>query len=210
MQLYFSPLACSMATRIALYEVGAEASYHAVDLVAKTLEDGADFRAINPMGQVPTLRTDDGVVLTENGAVLQYVADAFPAAGLAPTSAVERARLHQWLSFIGTELHKGVFAALLSPLLVDAPEATRDYARGRLPQRLAVLEQHLTGREFLIDTYSVADAYLATVLVWTSATNVSLAPYPALRAYHARILARPAAARAFSEERDLYVASRPA
>lgn len=110
MDLYFSPLACSMATRVALYEAGAEANYLEVDPPTKTvLSDGSDFRAINPIGLVPTLRTDEGVVLTENAAILQYVADRFPQSDLGAAQGIDRTRLHQWLCFIGTELHKGLF-----------------------------------------------------------------------------------------------------
>ncbi|MHC2700177.1 glutathione S-transferase [Bradyrhizobium liaoningense] len=114
MDLYFSPLACSMATRVALYEAGAEANYLEVDPPTKTvLNDGSDFRAVNPIGLVPTLRTDEGVVLTENAAILQYVADRFPQSGLGAGAGIERTRLHQWLCFIGTELHKGLFIPVL-------------------------------------------------------------------------------------------------
>ena len=106
MDLYFSPLACSMATRIALYEAGGAANFVEVDPRTKTvLKDGSDFRQVNPLGLVPALRTDDGVVLTENAAILQYVADHLPRAGLGASAGLERSRLHQWLCFIGTELH---------------------------------------------------------------------------------------------------------
>src|SRR5436305_4782964 len=114
MDLYFSPLACSMATRIALYEAGHDANYLEVDPATKRVQaDGSDFFAVNPLGLVPTLRTDDGTVLTENAAILQYVADRFPKADLGTSAALERSRLHQWLCFIGTELHKGLFVPLL-------------------------------------------------------------------------------------------------
>ena len=114
MDLYFSPLACSLATRIALYEAGAEANYLEVDPRTKVVQqDGSDFRGVNPLGLVPTLRTDDGLVLTENAAILQYVADRFPDAGISAASGMDRSRLHQWLCFIGTELHKGLFVPLL-------------------------------------------------------------------------------------------------
>jgi glutathione S-transferase len=107
MDLYFSPLACSMATRIALYEAGAEARYLEVDPKSKkVLQDNSDFRSVNPLGLVPTVSTDDGLILTENAAILQYVADRFPDVGLGATSGIECSRLHQWLCFIGTELHK--------------------------------------------------------------------------------------------------------
>ena len=103
MDLYFSPLACSLATRIALYEAGADANYLEVDPKTKIiLNDGSDFRNVNPLGLVPTLRTDDGDLLTENAAILQYVADRFPEAKLGTGPGMDRSRLHQWLCFIGT------------------------------------------------------------------------------------------------------------
>ena len=114
MDLYFSPLACSMATRIALYEAGADAGYLEVDPKTKRVQhDGSDFLSVNPLGLVPTLRTDDGVVLTENAAILQYVADWLPNAGISARNESELSRLHQWLCFIGTELHKALFVPLL-------------------------------------------------------------------------------------------------
>ena len=126
MDLYFSPLACSLATRIALYEAGAEANYLEVDPKTKVVQkDGSDFRSVNPLGLVPTLRTDDGTVLTENAAILQYVADRFPNAGISAASAEERSRLHQWLCFIGTELHKALFVPLLDK---TAPQDAKTYA----------------------------------------------------------------------------------
>src|SRR5579863_254967 len=115
MDLYFSPLACSMATRMALYEAGADARFVYVYTKAKRLADGSDFLAVNAMGQVPVLRTDDGEMLTENPVVLQYVADQFPQSGLAPPAGrIERYKLQRWLSFITSELHKLVFTPLLS------------------------------------------------------------------------------------------------
>ena len=202
MQLYFAPLACSMATRIALYEAGGNANYIARDR-NKRLPDGSDFLAINPLGMVPTLRTDDGVVLTENAAILQYVAERFPAAELAPTSGMERARLHQWLSFIGTELHKAVFLPLLHR---QAPAEAKAWAAGLADARLAIVEKHLTGREFLLDRFSVADAYLYTVLNWSTATPVTFDRFPAIQAYIARLQARPSVAKALGEEFALYKA----
>jgi glutathione S-transferase len=204
MELYFAPLACSLATRMSLYEVGAAAAgarFTQVDTRAKRLADGGDFFAINPMGQVPVLRTDEGELLTENAAVLQYVAERFPEAGLAPEGRMARARLRECLGFIGTELHKAVFVPLLDP---KAPAAAKEYARSLLDLRMGVLEKHLAGREFLLDRFSVADAYLATVLVWAAATAVDLGRWPAVAAYHRRILERPAVARALAEEAKLY------
>jgi glutathione S-transferase len=205
MDLYFSPLACSMATRIALYEAGEAANYLEVDAKTKVvLKDGSDFRQVNPLGLVPTLRTDDGIVLTENAAILQYVADRFPKAGLGPSSTIERSRLHQWLCFIGTELHKSLFVPLLDKKA--APEV-KTYVLEKNLSRLDYLENYLKGREYVLDHFSVADAYLVTVINWTMATPpVELAKWPAVKAYYERIRARPSVARAMAEEFELYKA----
>ncbi|RKH05147.1 glutathione S-transferase [Corallococcus praedator] len=205
MQLYFSPLACSVATRICLYEAGTEATYIEVDAKTKRTQDGSDYREVNPLGLVPALRTDDGDVLTENAAILQYMAGALPHAELAPSDSRGRVRLQQWLSFIGTELHKGLFAPLLD---ATASEGARAYALEKGAARLAYLEKYLTGREFLLERFSVADAYLVTVLGWCVATPIELKKWPALSAYFARLLKRPGVAKAFAEERALYLAER--
>ena len=204
MDLYFSPLACSLATRIALYEAGAEANYLEVDPKTKVVQkDGSDFRAVNPLGLVPTLRTDDGTVLTENAAILQYVAERFPDANLAPRSGLERARLQQWLCFIGTELHKALFIPLFDK---KAPEGTAANALAKGESRLAFLNAHLDGREFLLDQFSVADAYLYTVLNWSMATPVKFDRFPAIQDYFTRMQQRPSVAKAFREELALYKA----
>jgi glutathione S-transferase len=126
MDLYFAPLACSMATRIAFYEAGAEARFIEVDTKAGRTLAGDDFLAINPLGQVPVLRTDEGWLLTENAAILQHVAERLPAAGLMPEDEQGRARMREWLSFISTELHKAVFTPLLS---AKAPEGGKALVR---------------------------------------------------------------------------------
>ena len=204
MDLYFAPLACSMATRIALYEAGADANYIARDRNNK-LPDGSDFTAINPLGMVPVLRTESGELITENAAILQYVAARFPDARLAPAEAMERAKLQQWLSFIGTELHKAVFLPLLRP---EASPDVKAYAMSLVDARLAIVERHLTGRDFLLDTFSVADAYLFTVLNWSMATPVKFDRFPAIAAYVARLQQRPSVAKALGEEFELWKASR--
>ncbi|WP_439370469.1 glutathione binding-like protein [Bradyrhizobium sp. DASA03120] len=205
MDLYFSPLACSMATRVALYEAGAEANYLEVDPPTKTvLNDGSDFRAVNPIGLVPTLRTDEGVVLTENAAILQYVADRFPQSGLGATAGIERTRLHQWLCFIGTELHKGLFIPVLDR---KAPQEAKAYVLEKNLSRLDYLDNYLKGREFLLDHFSVADAYLVTVINWTMATPpIELAKWPNVKAYYERLRQRPSVAKAIAEEFELYKA----
>lgn len=201
MELFFSPLACSLATRISLYEAAADARFIQVDTKAKRTVAGDDFFAINPMGMVPTLRTDDGALLTENPAILQYVADAFPQASLSPTGAFERAQLRQWLSFIGSELHEAIFLPLLDP---KSPEAAKAYAREKIALRFGRLEAHLTGRSTLLGAFSVADAYLFTILNWTFVSNIDLAQWPAVQAYYRGLAQRPAIAKAFAEERALY------
>src|SRR6476659_2352338 len=205
MDLYFSPLACSMATRIALYEAGANANYLEVDGETKVVQnDGSDFTKVNPLGLVPTLRTDDGLVLTENAAILQYVADRCQQAGIATGPCMERSRLHQWLCFIGTELHKGLFVPILDK---KAPPEMKTYVLGKGLSRLDYLENYLKGREFLLNHFSVADAYLVTVINWTMATPpIELAKWPTVKAYYERLLARPSIAKAISEEFELYKA----
>ena len=205
MKLYFSPLACSMATRIALYEAGADARYLEVDPKSKkVLQDNSDFFAVNPLGLVPTISTDDGLVLTENAAILQYVADRFPDAGIGSGAGIERSRLHQWLCFIGTELHKGLFLPLLDR---KAPAEMKGYVLEKYLSRLDVLNKHLEGREFLLDHFSVADAYLGTVLNWTMATPpIDLKKWPAINDYLARFKTRPSVMKALAEEFELYKA----
>ncbi len=205
MDLYFSPLACSMATRIALYEAGGAANYLEVDSKTKIVQtDGSDFLTVNPLGLVPTLRADDGQVLTENAAILQYVADRFPQSSIGAAAGMERTRLHQWLCFIGTELHKGLFVPLLDR---KAPAEAKSYVLGKNLSRLDYLDKYLSNREFLLDHFSVADAYLFTVINWTMATPpIELAKWPNVKSYYERLRARPSIARAIAEELELYKA----
>jgi len=200
MDIYFSPLACSLASRIALYESRQEAEFHRVDTKAGKTASGEDYRAINPKGLVPALRTDDGVVLTENAAILQYIADRRPDAGLAPAG-FARYQLQQWLSFIGSELHKTVFTPLLSP---SWPAEGKARAKEDATQRFAYLNDHLTGRDWLLDEFSVADAYLAAVLNWNNAVKFDFSAYPAIQAYQARLATRPAVGKAMAEEFALF------
>jgi glutathione S-transferase len=197
MDVYFSPLACSMASRIALYEAGAAANFIEVDPKTKLTLDGTDYHAVNPLGLVPALRTDDGTVLLENAAILQFIADRYPAAGLAPRDGLPRVRLQQWLSFIGTELHKAVFVPLLDKNLAETTKAKTLENGGK---RLAYLDGYLTNREFLLDSFSVADAYLFTVLNWHIATPLDLKPWPSVDSYYSRLKMRPSIARALKTE----------
>jgi glutathione S-transferase len=189
MELYFSPLACSVATRIALYEAGVDARFVEVDPKTHTLlEDGSPFSRVTPLALVPALRTDDGEVLVENAA---------------PTDVRGRERLQQWLCFIGTELHKLVFAPLLD---ASAPAGAREYALSKVAVRFDLLSRHLEGRDFLLERFSVADAYLVTVLSWAVATPIELGSWPVLAAYVARLRKRPSVAKALAIELPLYQA----
>lgn len=203
MDLYFSPLACSLASRIALYEANADARFIEVDPQTKLTLAGDDYRAIYPLGLVPLLRLDDGALLPEGAAILQYIAARYPKAELGGRDDLERARLQQWLGFIGTELHKALFIPLFDKGLSEEAKA-RVRAKGE--SRLAFLDNYLRGREFLLDRFSVADAYLYTVLNWTATTKVDLTPWTAIKAYHARLQARPSITKAFKEELALYQA----
>jgi glutathione S-transferase len=200
MKLYFSPLACSLATRISLYEAGADASFEEVDSKTKKTESGIDFRTIHPLGLVPTL-AHEGLILTENAAILQHVAELFPDAGLAPRDPMGRARLQEWLCFIGTELHKALYVPLLDP---KASPEVKAYALAKADSRLSHLAHKLEGRTWLLDRFSVADAYLVTVLNWSLATPVDLTAYPTIGSYVGRVRERPHVARAFREEIALY------
>ncbi len=158
------------------------------------LQDKSDFRSVNPIGLVPTLRTDDGVILTENAAILQYVAERFPDANISAKPGIERSRLQQWLCFIGTELHKGLFVPLLD---AKAPADAKAYALQKNLSRLDYVNKHLEGREFVLDHFSVADAYLVTILNWTQAVPaIDLAKWPAIKAYYDRVRQRPSVMKA--------------
>ena len=205
MELYFAPLSCSMASRIALYEAGLDAKFFQVTLSTKTLSDGRDYLQINPKGQVPALKLDDGDILTEGPAVLQYIADLAPAGKLAPAHGTRaRYKLQQWLNYISTEVHKSVFYTMFNPA---SPAEAKAFARDvLLPARYEHLSRHLKDREFLLDGFTVADAYLATTLNWAQPAGVDLSKWPVLVAYAQRMAARPAVAKAIGEELALRAA----
>lgn len=201
MDLYFTPMTCSLAPRIALYETGADARFHEVALGDKTLKDGGgDYLAINPKGQVPALRAADGFMVTEVPAVLQYIADLKPESGLAPSAGTPaRYELQMWLNYVGGEVHKAVFY----PIFNGPPETHAFCRETLLPRAFAHLSAHLEGREHLMDNFTVADTYLFTALNWAFAAGVDMRQWPVLVAYRQRILERPAVARAFAEEMAL-------
>ncbi len=188
MKLYYAPGACSMASHIVLHETGLPFEIEKVDFATKKTAGGDDFMQINPKGYVPAVRLDDGGILTESGTVLQYIADRKPGSGLAPEAGtMERYRLQEWLTFIGTEIHK-----TFSPLFNKAAaEEVKTNARNLLNKRLGYVETQLANKPYLMgDSFSVADAYLFTVANWSKFTGLDLGPFPKLREYMARVAAR--------------------
>lgn len=190
MKLYFSPGACSLASHITLLEAGLPFTADKVDMRTHQTSDGQDFNAINPKGYVPALALDTGEVLSEGQAILQYLADQKPGAQLAPPAGtLPHYRLIEWLSYISSELHKG-FGPLLRPGVAEDEKAA---ARDRLGQRLTYVANHLASRQYLVgEHFTVADAYLYTVLTWTRPTGIDLAAWPVLAAYRERVQQRPA------------------
>lgn len=197
MKLYYAPGACSLSPHIVLCELGLSHLPVRVDLKTHRTADGGDYYTVNPKGYVPALELADGQVLTEGPAIVQYLADQKPEAGLLPPAGtLERARVQEWLGFIGTELHKN-FSPFFNPVTPDDWKST---LRGHLERRLDFTEKALAGREYLIGSFSVADAYLFTILNWTRFAGLELARWPGVAAYHERIRARPAVQEAMRVE----------
>ena len=190
MKLYFSPGACSLAPHIVLFETGLPFTTEQVDLRTRRTASGADFTTINPNGYVPALELKDGTVLTEGPAITQFLADLAPSSNLAPANGtLERYQLVSLLNFISTEVHKN-----FSPLFKrDAGAEVQQDRRAALAQRFAYLEQALSGNDFLTGhTFTIADAYLFTVLTWAAIVKVDLSGFPRLQTYLARVARRPA------------------
>jgi glutathione S-transferase len=188
MKLYYAPGVCSLSPHIVAREAGLPLTLVRVDNKSKKTENGDDYRAINPKGYVPLLELDNGVRLSEGPAIVQYLADLAPAARLAPANGtLERYQLQEWLNFITSEVHKQ-----FSPLFdATMPEEAKEKFRTRLATRFDWIVQQLQGRDFLMGSFTVADAYLFVVLRWTKFTGPDLARWPALQAYVDRIAARP-------------------
>jgi glutathione S-transferase len=197
-KLYYLTGACSLASNIALREAGLKFELVKVDRHTKKTADGHDFNEINPKGYVPTLMLDNGEVLTENIAVLQYIADQSPASKLAPPAGtMPRHRLVEWLAFISSEIHKAY-----SPLFrEDATEATKQYTLANLTRRLDHLNRMLANKTFLMgEQFTVADCYLFTVLSWSPHVKLDLGRWPELKRYVDRIAARPQVIEALKSE----------
>ncbi|MEZ5668737.1 MAG: glutathione transferase GstA [Alphaproteobacteria bacterium] len=191
MKLYYSPGVCSQAVHIALAELGSDYGLEKVDLASKQTETGADYSRINPLGYVPALELDDGEVLLEAPAILQYLADTRPESGLAPANGtLARVRLQQALNFTASELHKS-FGPFFAPVKPEG--AAREQAMTKLQRRFDALEATLAdGRAYVMgETFTVADAYTFVVAAWAGIIDLDLARWPNVQAYVARVRGRP-------------------
>lgn len=189
MKLYYKPGACSLSPHIVLRESGADFEIEQVDTDTKKTASGADFKKINPKGYVPALELENGQVLTEGAAIVQYLADQRPDAGLAPEAgSLERARMQEYLNYVASEFHKA-FGPLFNPV---ASAAEQESAKANVGRRLDYLESLFAdGRSYLLgDNFSVADAYLFVVTSWASFKEIDLSPYPMMSAFFQRVAAR--------------------
>ena len=198
MKLYYSPGACSLSPHITLHESGLAFETIAAPTKTHQLPDGTDYYSINPLGYVPLLELDNGQRLREGPAIVQYIADLVPAKNLAPANGTfERYKLQEWLTFIGTELHKG-FSPLFNPAM---PQEAKTLAKERLLSRLQWVDGELASKNYLMgDSFSVADGYLFTVASWGKHVGVDISGMSHLGAYLARMAARPAVQAALKAE----------
>lgn len=198
MKLYFSPGACSLSPHIALREAGLAFEPVLASTKSHKLQDGTDYYGINPLGYVPMLELDDGTRLREGPAIVQYIADLAPNKNLAPANGtLSRYRLQEWLTFIGTEMHK-TYSPMFNP---NMPEEAKAIFRTKLQSRYEWLDGELEGKDYLMgDHFTVADGYLFTVTNWTKPTGVDISPYANVQAWHARVGARPAVQEAMKTE----------
>ncbi len=198
MKLFFKAGSCSLSPHIVLKESGLAFETESVDLKSKVTASGANYLEINPKGYVPALVLDSGELLTEGPAITQYIADQVPEKKLAPANGtIARYRLQSWLTFIGTELHKS-FGPFFNP---QATQEWKEAAMANIERRLTYADQQLKGQDYLLGSdFSVADAYLFTVLSWTKYLKLDLARWPNLLAFQGRVAARPAVQAAMKAE----------
>ena len=198
MKLYYTPGACSIHPHIALCEAGIPHTIERVDLKAKKTESGADYLAINPKGYIPALQLDNGQMLAEGVAIVQYIADQKPESGLAPKAGtMERYRLQEWLTFFSSELHKQ-----FSPLFNAAiPDDVKKIFRDKIVGRFAYLDQHLAGKSYVMgEQFTVADGYLYNMQLWAKRVEMDLSAYPNVVAFEKRVGARPKVVEALKAE----------
>ena len=198
MKLYFAPGACSLSPHIVLREAGQSFDLVQVDLKEKKTKDGADFSKINPKGQVPVLETKDGDVLTEGPAIVQYVGDQAPGSKVMPAAgSKDRYKVQEWLNFITSELHKN-FSPLFRP---TTPDAYKQITRDNLSNRFKWLNEHLAGRQYLMgDAFTAPDAYLYVMTRWAGRVELDLNQWPNVKAFAARVEARPKVQEALKAE----------
>ncbi len=198
MKLYFSPGACSLSPHIVLREAGLPFELEQVNLQTKKLKSGGDFLEVNPKGQVPVLKLDNGEILTEGPAIVQYIADQKPETGLAPKAGtMARYHVQEWLNFITSELHKS-FTPLFRP---NTPEEYVKISKENLANRFGFLDKHLANRQYLMgDKFTVPDAYAFTVISWSKYKDIDLSRWPNLKAYMDRVGARPKVQEAMKAE----------
>jgi glutathione S-transferase len=187
MKLYYAPGACSLSPHIVAAEAGIPLELVKVDLKAHKTESGEDYYKINPRGYVPALRLDDGSILVEGPAIVQYLADLKPQTKLAPANGtIERYRLMSWLIFIGTELHKQ-----FAPIFQGGSDAAQTAAKEKIAKRFAYVDGELAGRPYLMgDTFGVADAYLFVMLTWCERVKIAMPEH--VKAFYDRVKQRPA------------------
>jgi glutathione S-transferase len=189
MKLYFAPGACSLSPHIVLEEAGLAVETEQVNNQEKKTKSGKDYWTVNPKGQVPALQLDNGEMLTEGPVIVQYLADQKPASGLVPAAGtIERYRVQEWLNFITSELHKS-FGPIFRP---TTPDAYKTISRENLGKRFDWLDKQLAGKQYLMgDKFTVADAYLFTVLRWSPRVEIDISKWSNLKAYVDRVAARP-------------------
>lgn len=205
MKLYYATGTCSLSPHIVALEAGIGLQLERVDIrtIPRLTDAGADYARINPNLYVPALELDDGTILLEGTAIVQYLADLAPGSGLAPPAgSVARVRLQSWLGFIATELHKAFSPWLFHP---EYGAQAQDVARSRIAARLDYVERQLAdGRAFLLGAqFTVADAYLFTILNWSGFVGVDLAAFARVRALLDRVAARPAVQQAIRAEASI-------
>jgi glutathione S-transferase len=198
MKLFYSPGACSLSPHIVAREAGVAIELEKIDNRAKKTASGGDYWQINPKGQVPTLELDDGDILTEGPAIVQYIADQAHDSGLMPPAGSrERYHVLEWLNFVTSELHKS-FTPLFKP---NTPDAYKAIVKENLAQRFDFVDQRLAGRQYVMgDQFTVADAYLFTVLRWSKIQHIDLSHWPNIAAFMERVAARPKVKEALEAE----------
>ena len=198
MKLYYAPGACSLSPHIVSREAGIDLEFERADIAQKKTESGKDFWGVNPKGQVPVLEIDDGQKLTEGPVIVQYLADQKPDSGLVPAAGtINRYRVQEWLNFVASEMHK-TYGPLFRP---TTPEEFKVLSRELIGRRIAWLDKELAGKQYLMgDKFTVADAYLFTVLRWSPRVGIDLSKSPNVTAYIERVAARPKVQEALKAE----------